>query len=56
MDKTQEAKIAWLTWLLLDEIQALLWNRYDKQFLVFTRQEQEQNHLNFLLNQDEPRD
>jgi hypothetical protein len=51
MEPTQEEKIAWLAWLLLDEVQSLLWNRYERPFMHFMRQEQEQNHLRFLLNQ-----
>jgi hypothetical protein len=52
MDQPQESKIAWLAWLLLDEVQTLLWTRYEKQFLDLMRQEQEQNHLKFLLDQE----
>ena len=52
MDLPQESKIAWLVWLLLDEVQTLLWDRYEQQFLELMRQEQEQNHLKFLLNQE----
>jgi len=51
MESTQEDKIAWLAWLLLDELQSLLWNRYERPFLEYIHQEQEQNHLRFLLNQ-----
>ena len=51
MEPTQEDKIAWLAWLLLDELQSLLWNRYERPFLELMRQEQEQDHLRFLLNQ-----
>ncbi len=54
MDQPQESKIAWLAWLLLDEVQTLLWDRYEKQFLDLMRQEQEQNYLKFLLNQEKP--
>jgi len=56
MEQPQESKIAWLAWLLLDELQTLLWDRYEKQFLDLMRQEQEQNHLRFLLNQDNPKE
>jgi len=56
MEQPQETKIAWLAWLLLDEIQAFLWDRYEQQFLDLMRQEQEQNHLKFLLNQEEQKD
>ena len=54
MDQPQESKIAWLAWLLLDEVQTLLWNRYERQFFDFIRQEQEQNDLKFRLNQEQP--
>ena len=54
MDQPQESKIAWLTWLLLDEVQTFLWNRYERQFFDFMRQEQEQNQLKFRLNQEQP--
>jgi hypothetical protein len=53
MDNPQESKIAWLAWLLLDEVQLLLWNRYERDFLDLMRQEQEQNHLKFLLDQEQ---
>ena len=45
MNDSQEAKIAWMAWNLLDEIQNLLWNRYDKQFFRFMREEEERNQL-----------
>ncbi len=51
MEPTQEDKIAWLAWLLLDELQSLLFDRYERPFLELMRQEQEQDHLRFLLNQ-----
>lgn len=51
MEPTQEEKIAWLAWLLLDEVQALLWNRYERPFMELIRQEQEQSHLSSLLKQ-----
>jgi hypothetical protein len=54
MEQTQETKIAWLAWMLLDELQSLLWNRYERPFLEFMRQEQDQDHLRFLLNQEKP--
>lgn len=54
MDTPQESKIAWLAWLLLDEVQSLLWDRYERHFLEFITEEQEQNHLKFLLNQEKP--
>ncbi len=52
MDTHQEPKIAWLAWLLLDEVQNLLWHRYEQEFLHFIAQEQEQNHLRFILDQE----
>lgn len=52
MDTPQESKIAWLAWHLLDEVQSFLWDRYERQFLDFLTQEQEQDHLKFLLNQE----
>jgi hypothetical protein len=51
MDTHQESKIAWLAWLLLDEVHSFLWDRYEKQFLEFLTQEQD--HLKFLLNQEQ---
>ena len=56
MDQPQESKIAWLAWLLHDEVQTLLWDRYEQQCLDLMRQEQEQNHLKFMLNQEEQKE
>ncbi len=33
-----EAKRAWAIWNLLDELQERLWNRYEDEFLEFTRE------------------
>jgi len=41
MEPTQEDKIAWLAWLLLDELQSLLFDRYERPFLGLMRQQQE---------------
>ena len=38
----------------IDEVQNLIWNRYEKEFLHFLSQEQEQNHLRFILSQEQP--
>jgi hypothetical protein len=37
IQKLLEAKKAWAIWNLLDELQERLWNRYEKEFLEFTR-------------------
>jgi hypothetical protein len=34
-----EAKLAWILWQRLQELSDLLWNRYDKDFLDFPIEE-----------------
>lgn len=39
MNKTDEAKLAWKAWNLLDELLQLLWDLYEEHFLQFIREE-----------------
>lgn len=39
MNKTDEAKVAWKAWNLLDELHQLLWDLYEEPFLQFIREE-----------------
>jgi DNA polymerase IIIc chi subunit len=37
-----EAKLAWMIWQALERLNSLLWDHYEKDFLSFTLQEEEQ--------------
>ena len=39
MNETHEAKLAWKTWNLLDELHQLLWDLYEEPFLQSIREE-----------------
>jgi hypothetical protein len=38
LQKLIEAKKAWALWNLLDDLQERLWDRYENEFLEFTRE------------------
>ena len=37
-----EAKLAWMIWQALEKLNSLLWDHYEKDFLSFALQEDEQ--------------
>ena len=39
MNKIDEARLAWKTWNLIDELLQLLWDLYEEQFLQFIQEE-----------------
>ena len=38
-----EAKLAWMIWQTLEKLDALLWDRYEKDFLSFAIEEENQD-------------
>jgi hypothetical protein len=42
MKQGSDAKIAWVLCNLLDEVNELLWNRYDREFIRFAAEEEEE--------------
>jgi hypothetical protein len=42
MKQGSEAKIAWLLYYLLEEANDRLWNRYEKEFMRFVTEEEEE--------------
>jgi len=42
MKPGSEAKIAWVLYTLLEEANDQLWNRYQKEFMRFVEQEEEE--------------
>ena len=43
-----EAQLAWRIWQMLEELNSLLWNRYEDQFLSFAMEEEEQDWLSTI--------
>lgn len=42
MKQVSEAKIAWVLYNLLEEANDRLWNRYEKEFMRFVAEEEEE--------------
>lgn len=40
MNKADQAELAWRVWELLGDLQQLLWDRYEREFMDFLCQEQ----------------
>jgi DNA polymerase IIIc chi subunit len=43
-----EAKLAWMIWQALEKLNSLLWDHYEKDFLSFALQEEEQEYKTTL--------
>ena len=43
-----EAQLAWRIWQMLEELNGLLWTRYEDQFLSFAMEEEEQDWLSTI--------
>ena len=43
-----EAKLAWMIWQALEKLNSLLWDHYEKDFLSFALQEDEQEYKTTL--------
>ena len=39
-----DAKLAWMIWQALEKLNGLLWDRYEKEFLSFAMEEENQDH------------
>ena len=48
-----EAKLAWMIWQALEKLNSLLWDHYEKDFLSFALQEEEQEYKTTLPNMDQ---
>ena len=48
-----EAKLAWIIWNALQQLSDLLWDRYDKDFVSFTMEENYQEWLSTLSNTEQ---
>jgi len=42
MKQVSEAKIAWVLYNLLDEVNDQLWNRHEKEFMRFVAEEEQE--------------
>jgi hypothetical protein len=42
MKRDSEAKIAWVLYNLLEEVNGQLWNRYEKEFMRLVAEEEEE--------------
>ena len=55
MKQVSEAKIAWVLYNLLDEVNDQLWNRHEKEFMRFvTEEEQEKIRAGERLSEMDP--
>jgi DNA polymerase IIIc chi subunit len=55
MKQASEAKIAWLLYHLLDELNDQLWNRYEKEFIrLATEEEEEERRAGERLSEIDP--
>jgi len=45
-----EPKLAWVIWNALQQLSDLLWDRYDKEFVSFTMDENYQKWLSTLFD------
>jgi len=45
-----EAKLAWIIWNALQQLSDRLWDRYDKDFVSFVMEENDQQWLSTLSN------
>lgn len=48
-----EAKLAWIIWNVLQQLSDLLWDRYDKDFVSFTMDENYQEWLSALSDTEQ---
>jgi hypothetical protein len=53
MSRLDDAKFAWKCWNRLSEIEQLLWNYYENEFLDFIMEE-DRNYLGPLYEQKDP--
>ena len=47
-----EAKLAWMIWQALEKLNSLLWDHYEKDFLSFALQEEEQEYKTTLSHME----
>ena len=48
-----EAKLAWMIWQALEKLNSLLWNHYEKDFLFFALQEEDQDRKSTLAGMEQ---
>lgn len=48
-----EAKLAWMIWQALEKLNGLLWDHYEKDFLSFALQEEDQECKTTLLDMEQ---
>jgi hypothetical protein len=54
MHKADEAELAWRAWELLGDLQQLLWDRYEREFMDFLCQEQAPRLTPRPVNPEDP--
>lgn len=54
MEKASEAKIAWVLYHLIDELNDQLWNRYEKEFIRLATEEEEEIRAGEKLSEMDP--
>ena len=48
-----EAKLAWMIWQALEKLNSLLWDQYEKDFLSFALQEEDQDCKSTLSDMEQ---
>jgi len=53
LQDVSEAKLAWMIWQALEKLNGLLWDQYEKDFLSFALQEEDQDPKSTISDREQ---
>ena len=54
-ENLSEAQIAWVVWNLQEQLNNLLWHRYEKEFLEWAMDENDRSQMEKMLQEESDR-